>query len=198
MNVAFNITTIYILIGAGAGVLLLRTEPKGPGKTLILKPQGALVLNLPGGEIARYENYLLLDPAPKVRADETVGKFPHQQIAHWTRGELKSRTETYFSKFQLFFDVLQSSGDEHTKERARELAALVALFSTIVNPGLRPYLLALAVDFKVLVGRVVASRGKGTPKKTEQPSSRPAEQARPGNMLDAISRLTAVPPDRAK
>ena len=176
--------------GAGAGVLLLRTEPKQPGETHILKPQASLVLNLPGCEIARYENYLLLDPAPQVRPDETVGRFPHPQIANWNRDELKSRTEAYFNKFKVFFQVAATPGEAHTKEQARELAAMVALFSTLVNPGLRLYLLALGKDFRVLVEKVVASRGHGAAREAVGTKTRPENRSKSGNMLDAISRLT--------
>lgn len=186
---------ILTAAGAGAGVLLLRTEIRGPGDTRLFKPEGALVFGLPGCDIASYSNYLLLDPEPEVPLDRAIEKFPHSAIASWTRAQFRERTEAYFARFPLFFDVLSKKEAARSAEVAKDLAALAADFTTLAGPKLQPYLLALSQEFHALV---IQASGKGPPREASGPA---AAETRPpdrkgGNMMDAISKLTG--PDKGR
>ena len=180
--------------GAGAGLLLLRTEAEGPGETLIFKPQGAVVFRLPGCEVARYENYMLLDPSAEIPPDRPIGRFPHPAIADWTRLQLRQHTESYVELFPAFFEVVTSPREAKSGEAAEDLIRLVSSFTTLVSPGLQPYLLALSPAFSALCKQVVARKRPGM---ETSPAAEPVKNSgKTGGMLDAITRLTQGRPKR--
>jgi hypothetical protein len=133
-----------------AGVLILRTKGVEKGQVEIFRPEASLTVSYPKCRIARFRNFILLNPYPEVPADKPVDTFPHQEIADWTYSRLKEVRAGYFDGFPAFQRYLLS----HGKEAKTETLTMVKKFLSVAEPGLLPFYLDLSPLFAALCIKV--------------------------------------------